>query len=119
MFVREGKLADFGLAPFSQYTEKTPSESLSEAIDNYYWENKEISMPKMDKLERRLEEQEHRLAVLDEEESKFKEIGDLINSNYENLDKLITLAKTNTLDELEAKLKTKINKKEKSVEIDL
>jgi predicted ribosome quality control (RQC) complex YloA/Tae2 family protein len=119
LFVEQKKPIGFGLFPFSEYSDTEQTDSLSSAIDNYYWENKEITIPKMDKLERRLAEQEERLIDLEKQEKQHKEMGDLIYSNYENLDKLIELGKTHPLDELEKKLKTKINKKEKSLEIDL
>ena len=119
LFIIGGKPADFGLFPFSKYGTPSPAETLGDAMDSYYWENRGAEAPKTNKLEKRLAEQEQRLVELERLEQEYREKGDAIYSHFEELDRLSSLSKKHTLDELEKVLKAEINKKEKSLELEL
>ncbi|MBI5226962.1 NFACT family protein [Candidatus Micrarchaeota archaeon] len=119
-FYKDGKVLDFALTKLSKYSdlESKAFHSLSKAADEYYL-NFEKPNPKLEKLNERLEKQEQRLTELQEEEKAFKEKGDHIYNNYEKASEIIGLAKNVQFDEIERKYKGKINKKDKSVEVEL
>ena len=142
-FYEEEKIIDFGLMKFSkykkfsqkflgivnensssnlQYNEKFQTKeckTLSEAIDEFYFIHKEEKNEKIEKLKRRLEEQEKRLVQLKQEENEKKKTGDYIYENYENIEKILKIAKETDINKLEEKLKVRVNKKEKEIEVEL
>ena len=111
LFLAGGKPAEYSLARLSAYSDLDAKEckTLSEAADEYY-ANMEEANPELDKLQRRLEKQEERLERLKEEEKSYKEKGDYIYANYQQVEEILEKAK-------EGKIKT--DKKEKSVEADI
>lgn len=123
-FYQSGRIMDYGLFPFSKYSEyeKKQFSTLSEVIDNFYMENREEKNEKIEKLERRLDEQQKRLATLKEEEVQLKLIGDTVYANYDKINNVLSLSSNSNINELEGKLgasKVKVNKKEKEIEIDI
>jgi len=124
VFYESGKPVDYGLAPFARYgqSESKPFGSMNEALDEFYWSAEhEVRNPELEKLERRLDEQEKRMADLINEEALHKAHGDYIYANYEAIERLLKEARAMPLDELEkrlAALKPKVDKKEKSIEIE-
>ena len=125
LYLENGKSVDFGLTSFMELAEAEISNplSLSEAIDQYYFENKDQADPaQFLKLNKRLISQQERLIQLEREELEFKEKGDYIYSNYEAIEKILTESSTMPLDKLEASLNkysAKVNKKEKSIALEL
>lgn len=124
LFLESGKPVDFGLVPFSNYSglEISEPETFSEALDQFYWLNKEEGIPGFEKLERRLSDQEKRLEELGKEEAEQKNIGDYIYENFDVVDEILAKARSAPLDELEGLLsrhKAKVDKKEKSMILDL
>jgi predicted ribosome quality control (RQC) complex YloA/Tae2 family protein len=111
VFYDKGKLVEFALAPLSAYAslEKKEFATMSEAADEYYM-HAEKPNPKLDKLLKRLEKQEERLAELKEEEKENKAKGDLIYERYAEVEQALKIAKSG---------KGKLDKKEKSVEMTL
>ncbi len=123
VFYEGGKPVDYGLAPFAKYAESRAFSTINEALDEFYWSAEhEVRNPELEKLERRLEEQEKRMTELEREEALHKTDGDYIYANYEAIERVLKEARAVPLDELEkklAKLKPKVDKKEKSMEIEL
>jgi predicted ribosome quality control (RQC) complex YloA/Tae2 family protein len=119
-FFKEGKMADYSLASLSAYKglEMRAFSTLSEAADEYYT-HAEKPNPKMEKLQDRLEKQRERLSQLAIEERAGKEIGDYIYANYQEVEKILALAKAGESEELEKRYNGKIDKKEKSAEVEL
>jgi len=113
------EIVDFGLMKFSKYEKLQVKDvkTLSQALDEFYITNKEEKNEKIEKLKRRLEEQEKRLAQLKEEEIEKKKVGDYIYEDYEKIEKLLKAAKETDINKIEEKLKVKVNKKEKEIEI--
>lgn len=94
--------------------------TLNDALDEYYFYNKEVKNEKLEKLAKRLEEQEKRLSLLKEEELETKKVGDYLYAEYEKIEKLLKTLQETSLNELESKFPhIKINKKEKEVELEL
>lgn len=123
LFMKNEKPVDFGLARFSKYAELeiTEPKTFSEAPDQFYWLAKEVKVPELAKLERRLEEQEKRLDELKNDASRLKETGDYLYSNYERFVKILDQAKSIPINELENRLKkynVKVNKKEKWIDLE-
>ncbi len=123
VFYENEKPADFGLVKFSKYSELEAREfkTLSEAADEFYWnvptEKKDTVL---EKLEARLEKQEEYLEKLRADEKEFREKGDFIYANYQKVEKILETAKNSRPDEIEEKLKgAKLNKKEKSIELEI
>ncbi len=128
-----GKPVDFGLCNFSKYKSPGPESgngsapkafaTLNEALDEYYWNaERETPNPELEKLERRLDEQQHRLAELEKEEQDLHAKGDFIYANYESIERLLKEAGSVPLEQLEKrleKLKAKVDKKNKTVEVEL
>ncbi|NYZ74184.1 NFACT family protein [Candidatus Micrarchaeota archaeon] len=112
-FYDNGKLVDFALAPLSAYSslEKREPATLSDVADAYYM-HAEKPNPGLEKLLKRLEKQEERLAELKAEEKENKAKGDFIYAHYAEVEEAIKAAKS-------GKSKGKIDKKERSVELDL
>ncbi|MFH1785684.1 MAG: NFACT family protein [Candidatus Micrarchaeota archaeon] len=120
VFYDDEKVVDFGLINLSKYQTSSNKKfkTLSEAADEYY-SKVEKSNPKLEKLISRLEKQQERLEDLIQEEKNFKENGDLVYAKYQSIETLINLAKEGKFEELEIRYKAKIDKKEKSLEVDL
>ena len=118
------KIVDFCILPFLKY-EKLQAKgfkTLSEAVDEFYQENRQEKNEKIEKLKRRLGQQEKRLLQLREEEGEKGRIGNFIYENYEKIDKLLVLAKATKPKELGKKLeeigvKAKVEKKEIEIEL--
>jgi len=119
VFYDNGKPVDFALAALSKNSklEARPFVSLSEAADEYY-ANVELPNPEVEKLVRRLEKQRERLDELLREEKSDRERGDFIYAHYADIERLLALAKEGKFDELQ-RLGAKLDKKEKSMEIEL
>lgn len=115
-----GNAADFALAPLSAYSdmEKKEFATLGEAADEYYTKAEQPN-PRLEKLQKRLEKQREHLAELAGEEKENRAKGDFIYANYEEIEKLLGLAKSGKFEELEKKHKGKIDKKEKSAEVEI
>lgn len=92
-FYENGKIIDFGVIKFSKYIkpelETREFQTLSEAVDEYYLTNKEQKNENIEKLKRRLEEQEKRLVELKLQGKEKREIADYIYKNYENIEKIL------------------------------
>lgn len=126
LFLENGKPIDFGLIKFKKYGnfEIREMPSLSEAMDEFYSSvPKEKKSGKMEKLERRLEEQLAMLEKLKQEEKEAKEKGDFIYSNYQQIEEILEIAKKAGINKAEEALKKynilKINKEKKEVELEL
>jgi len=125
VFYNKGKPIDFGLLHFSKYKDSETKDfaSLNEALDEFYWlAEREKQNPGLEKLERRLVEQENRMGELEKEEDEMKKAGDYVYEHYDEIEKILKESKKLTFDELENKMKiqsAKINRKEKIIEIDL
>ncbi len=124
LFYEDEKPLDFGLLKFSKYTnlETRDFKTLSAAADEFYFKQPMIEKTETEKLKKRLEKQEEYLRQLREEEKKLKETGDFIYANYDKMEKILETARNSKLDEIEEKLseyKAKVNKKEKSMEIEI
>ena len=121
-FYENGKLMDYGLTKFSKYAafEVREFPTISEVVDAFYLEAKEEKNEALEKLQRRLQEQESRLQTLKEEEKELKAKGDFIYANYQKVEQLLEVAAKTNINELEKKLpSSKVNKKEKEIELEL
>jgi len=120
VYMDSGKAAEFALTRLSRCAalEASEPETLSEAADEYY-ANAEKPNPKLQKLQERLVKQRERLEALREEERAHKGAGDHIYANYQKAEEAIALAKAGKPDELESRFGGKMDKKEKSVDIEL
>jgi len=121
-FYEKEKMVDFSLAKLRKYQNTQSFEtrgfaSLSEVADEYY-AHLEKSNPKLEKLLDRLEKQKERMHILLEEEKTYREKGDLIYADYQKIEEILVMAKAGKFDELEKK-GAKIDKKEKSVELEI
>jgi len=112
-----GKPVDFALAPLTKHSglEAKSFPTLSEAADEYY-QNAERPNPKLEKLMGRLEKQKERLTELSEEEKEAKARGDYIYANYQEVERILALAKAGKFEEIEKQYAGKTDKKEKSIE---
>jgi len=125
VFYDGGKPIAFGLIKFSKYSnlEKREFRTLSEAADEYYLANQmPMEDKKVEKLKLRLAKQEEYLEELKKEEKEYKEKGDFVYANYEEIEKILRIASSSGMGEIEGKLsryKAKLNKKEKSIEVDI
>ena len=113
VYYRNGKPCDISLAPLIKYPDLESKEfaAFGDAADEYY-ANVETTDPRMEKLRNRLEKQEQRLALLQEQEKKYKQTADYIYEHYDEIKKHIDDAK-------KGKFPEKTNKKEKSMEIEV
>jgi len=114
------KINDFSLAKLSIYRalEAREVQTLSEAADEYY-SSYEKPNPQREKVLKRIEKQEERKKELVEEEKSYKEKGDFIYSHYQEVEAALNLAKEGKFEELEKKKKAKVDKKEKSIELEI
>lgn len=119
LFMRDGSIMAYSLTGLSQYSgyERREMPSLSEALDEYHSSFVEVD-PELEKLQRRLEKQEERLGSLSKDEVELKEKGDLIYEKYIEIESILAAAKSGKADGLE-RYKAIIDKKEKSVEVEL
>jgi len=123
VFYENEKPADFGLVKFSKYSELEAREfkTLSEAADEFYW-NAPVQKKDtvLEKLEARLAKQQEYLEKLKAGEKEFRERGDFIYANYQKVESILETAKNIGLDEIEEKIEgAKLNKKEKSIELEI
>jgi len=127
LFVLGGKAVGFGLISFAGHgkakVEKT--ETLSEAADRFYFENRrEEALPGLKKLEVRLEKQQQYLCQLKKEEECFREMANWFYANYAYAEELINEARKLGMQNLE-KLKEKeskikeVNKEKKIIELEI
>ncbi len=119
-FFRDGKMADFALARLSAHRDLEARElpTLSEAADEFY-AHAEKPNPKLEKLRERLAKQKERLEALALEERELREKGEFVYSRYQEAEEIIALAKAGKFEELEKRFNAKIDRKERSVEVDL
>lgn len=120
VYIQNEGTIDFSLTDlgkYSNFAQKPGCLSLSEAADEYY-ANFKAPNPKTEKLKIRLEKQQVHKNELSEEEKTYRTIGDKIYESYEGIEQAIALAKTGKFEELEKK-GAKINKKERTIEIEL
>jgi len=125
VFYQGGKPVDFALVDLARYSklEKREFASLGDAADEYY-ANMEQPNPEVEKLMRRLEKQKEHLQELLEEEKANRSQGDYIYAHYVEIERILGLAAAGKFEEIEKipnqKIKViKIDKKEKSVEVEL
>jgi len=120
VFYQEGKPVAFSLAKLSEYKdmESRHFPTLSEAADEYY-ASVERPDPRLEKLLQRLEKQQKRLPSLSEEEKKNKAKGDFVYQKYTEIERILELARAGSFGDIEIKYKGKVNKKEKSVEVEI
>lgn len=119
-FFRDGKMEDFALARLSRYNSLEAREfpTLSEAADEFYAHAMKED-PLLEKLSERLAKQKERLAALAAEEKVLREKGDFVYSHYQQAEEIIVLAKAGEYGELESRFGAKMDKKERSVEVEL
>lgn len=120
----EGESVEFGLSDFSSASGYKAREfpALNEAADEYYFHFKEGESPQVERIRKRLEKQEERMRELTEMEREFRERGDFIYSNKARVAEILEKLKNIKPDRIEFKFpkqRAKVNKKEKSVEIDI
>lgn len=120
VFLEEGKPITFSLSKLSKYStlECKTASTLSEAIDDYY-AGLEQPSPELDKFLRRLEKQQEQLQSLLNKEKENKGKGDFIYEKYAEVEEILDLARASKYEEIERKFQGKINKKEKSVEVEI
>ena len=120
LFYKENKPVAFSLVKLSEYSELGSKQlpSLNEAADEYY-ANVERPDPRLEKLQRRLDNQQKRLLSLSEEEKANRDKGDHIYKSYTEIEKILELARAGRFGDIELKYKGKVNKKEKSVEVEV
>lgn len=123
-FYLDDKVADFSLTRLSEYENARVEsfQSLGEAADEFYFGNAPSENPEVEKLLTRLEKQNERLGKLKAEELEKKDKGDFIYAHYQEIEDVLACAKKAGLDGLERELSTykaKVNKKEKTVELEL
>jgi predicted ribosome quality control (RQC) complex YloA/Tae2 family protein len=122
-FYEAGKITDYGLMKFSRYAklEARPFPTLSEAADEFYFNVKETGRnEKLDKLKRRLEEQENRLESLKKDALDAKAQTDFLYVNYDKVEAILQKAKGLSMDEVEKEFeRAKLNKKKKEIELEL
>ena len=109
------KIVDYGIIKIQENAFETPT--LSEAIDEYYWNNKEEENPKLEKLKKRLMEQKEKLIEIEEQMEEYKKNGDAIYQNFQKINLVLESTKGKRMDELEKEMK--VNKKEKKIEIEI
>jgi len=117
VFYEKGKPVALSLAKLSM-PESRQFPTLGEAADEYYG-SVERPDPRLEKLLRRLENQQERLLSLSDEEKDNKAKGDYIYGKYTEIEKIIELARAGRFGDIELKYKGKVNKKEKSVEVEI
>ncbi|MEM4359320.1 MAG: NFACT family protein [Candidatus Bilamarchaeaceae archaeon] len=126
-FYKDGKLVDFGLLQFSKYIglRVQPFASLSEAADEYYWENQVAEEPaEIKKLQMRLAKQQEYLEALKREEEELRKAGDWFYANYQYVETFLSEARAVGLKNLDSLMKKykeirAINKGKKEIEIEI
>lgn len=118
VFMDGQKVIDFALVPLSKYTGLRLVEmpTLSEAADEFYYKLEKAN-PKLEKLSERLAKQKERVDALAAEEKELRARGDFIYERFQEIEKLITLAREGKFSELE-KFGAKIDRKERSLELE-
>jgi len=128
LFLEKGKPVDYGLAGLKKYAgadfDVKETASLSEAMEEYYANAPEKKKnEKMEKLERRLEEQISTLEALRQKEKEAKEKGDYIYANYQKVEEILEKAKKSGINDVEKALRdysiVGVDRKKKEVEIEL
>lgn len=128
LFLKEGKPVDYSLFPLSKYSllEQRVMPSLSEAMEEFYsFAPGQGKSPRMEKLERRLEEQISSLANLKEKEKEAREKGDYIHSHFQEIEQILELCKKSGIQNVAQALQSagykilKIEKAKKEIELDL
>lgn len=131
VFVKEGSIVDYGVCPLAIYADAIAEKrkTISEAADDYYFKGKEPEIElkkseKLQKLERRLAEQEKTLIETLALEKELKETGEFIYGNYETIEQVLSEAKKIGIQNVESQKgvssKLKItDKKKKEIEIEL
>ena len=94
------------LSSFPEYQE---TKSLSDAADEYY-NSIETPNENLERLLRRLDKQKERLDMMTQEEKNLRSVGDYIYEHYQEVENAIEEAK---------KGKGKLNKKDKTVEVEI
>lgn len=113
------RIIDFALTKLSKFSSLNAisTSTLSDAADEYY-SKAEKQNPELEKIEKRLQKQLERKELLLREEKDYKEAGDFIYSRYTEIEKILSAIKAGKIDEVESKYNVKIDKKEKTLEID-
>lgn len=127
LFLDEGKPADYGLVKFRRHSKIEAREmpTLSEAMEEYYANapGESGKSERMEKLKRRLLEQEASLERLKLEAGEEKAKGDYIYANYQKIEELLEIAKRAGMNALGSAFKDykilKIDKEKKEIELDL
>ena len=120
VFFENEKPADYGLAPFAKYKNSRQCSNLSEAIEQCTIQPENEKNAALQKLERRLEKQAAALVQLVQQEKEMKEKGDYLFAEYEKINELLNLAKTQKLEKLpEVYPSIKIDKKKKELDLEL
>ena len=91
--------------------------SFNDALDEYYHCTKKVKNEKLEKLEKRIEEQKKQLEAIKEEIEETKKKADYIYEHFETINASLEEAKRTPLNELEKKMK--VNKKEKTIVIEI
>lgn len=97
-YSKEG-IVDYGLISFKEYEfkefEKKEFESLSKAVDEFYHSNVEKvgKSKKLEKLEKRLEDQLKTLEEIKIKEEEYKKLGDRIYEKYSEIEEIIKKGK--------------------------
>jgi len=123
-FYEGDAVVDFSLTKLSEYSDAKVRAfpSLSEAADEFYFKKKPPENPELKKLRDRLEKQKERLEKLKLEERECKEKGDFIYANFQEMEQILKTASEKKLSDIEKELeryKVKVNKKEKTIELEL
>jgi len=121
-FYENEKMIDYGLIQSNQKIQSKNFNSFSEAIDEYYFSNREEKSSDEEKLEKRLFKQHESLEGLKKKEIEKRKIAEYIKSNYGKFDEILKTAKNAKMDEIESllkKYKAKVNKEKKEIEVDV
>lgn len=116
LHLKDDQIADYGLMEFSGY-ENQKTSTFGEALDEYYSKTRRKTSPELEKLERRLKQQKEHLLELNELEKELKAKGDYVYENYQKMENVIKICKEDPK-KIE-KFKVKLNKKEKTVEVEI
>lgn len=120
----QGKTTEFGLSVFGWAAEHKTKEfpTLNEAVDEFYFHQKEEESPQVGRIRKRLEKQEERMEELMQKEGECRKKGDFIYEKEISIAQLLEELRNIKLEKIEekyAKYRAKVNKKERSVEIDI
>ncbi len=115
-FYENGRIIDYGLYKFPQYSEYEEKETLSEILDEFdtiqYEESKALK-----KIKIRLKKQKETLEKYKKIEEEERKKGDWIKENYNKIEKIYEFYKKYGVNRLEEELKgvAKIDKKNKKI----